>query len=56
MDQGHQGGRDLASVHPTLAQVDVWEQAHFNEEEARNKAKQAKKDYEDAIRECIFHF
>jgi len=47
---------DLASVHPTLAQVDVWEQAHLNEEEARNKAKQAKKDCEAAIRQSFFHF
>ena len=47
---------DLASVHPTLAQVDVWEQAHLDEEKARNKAKKAKQDYEAAIRHRLFHF
>ena len=47
---------DLASVDPTVAQVDEWEQAHFKEEEARNKAKTAKKDYENAIRQDLFYF
>jgi hypothetical protein len=46
----------LASVDPTVAQVDDWENAHFKEEEARNKAKQAKNDYEDAIRRGLFGF
>ncbi len=46
----------LASVHPTLAQVDDWEDAHFAEEEARNKAKKAKRQYEDAIRRTFFGF
>jgi len=39
-----------------VAQVDEWEQAHFKEEEARNKAKAAKKDYENAIRQDLFYF
>jgi hypothetical protein len=47
---------ELASVNPTLAQVDKWEAAHYKEGEARNRAKQAKKDYEDAIRERLFKF
>jgi hypothetical protein len=47
---------DLASVQPTLSQVDEWEHAHFKEEDARNKAKKAKKDYEDAIRKGLFNF
>jgi hypothetical protein len=47
---------DLALVDPTVAQVDEWEEAHFKEEEARNKAKTAKKDYEDAIRQDLFCF
>jgi hypothetical protein len=46
----------LASVDPTEAQLDDWEQAHFKEEEARNKAKKAKKRYEDAIRQSMFGF
>jgi hypothetical protein len=47
---------NLASAHPTLAQVDDWEHAHFNEEDARKKAKKAKKEYEDAIRRSTFGF
>jgi len=39
-----------------VAQVDEWEHAHFKEDEARNKAKKAKKDYEAAIRQSLFHF
>ena len=50
------GEEELASVEPTLAQVDEWEAAHFKEDEARNRAKQAKKDYEDAIRQSLFRF
>jgi hypothetical protein len=46
----------LVSVDPTVAQVDIWEQAHFKEEDARNKAKKAKSDYEDAIRQSLFGF
>jgi len=47
---------DLASGEPTLAQVDDWEHAHFEEDEARNRALKAKKDYEAAIREKLFRF
>lgn len=46
----------LACGDPTLTELDDWEQAHFNEEEARNKAKKAKKDYEDAVRQSLFGF
>jgi hypothetical protein len=46
----------LACGDPTVAELDDWEQAHFKEEEARNKAKKAKKDYEDAIRQSLFGF
>ena len=47
---------DLASTEPSLAQIDDWEKAHFREEAARNTAKKAKKDYEEAIRQQLFHF
>jgi hypothetical protein len=47
---------ELALVDPTVAQVDEWEGAHFKEDEARNRAKQAKKNYEDAIRQRLFKF
>ena len=40
----------LASVNHSVAEVDRWENAHFHEEDLRNKAKAAKKDYEAALR------
>jgi hypothetical protein len=46
----------LASVDPSVAQIDTWEHAHFAEEEARNKALDAKKEYEDALRQGLFGF
>jgi hypothetical protein len=46
----------LASVDHTVAEVDKWESAGFDEEEARTKAKAAKKAYEDALREEFFNF
>jgi hypothetical protein len=47
---------DLASVNHSIAEVDEWEQAHFEEDELRNKVKAAKKRYEDALREKFFGF
>jgi hypothetical protein len=46
----------LASGDHSEAEVDAWEAADFREEDAREKAKQAKKDYEDAIRKKFFNF
>ncbi len=46
----------LASVEPTEAKVEDWDQAHFKEEDARDKAKKAKKEYEDAIRKRLLGF
>ncbi len=46
----------LASVNHTVAQIDQWENAAMAEDEARNKAKEAKKAYEDALREKFFSF
>jgi hypothetical protein len=47
---------DLASVNHTVAEVDKWEAAHFKEDEIRSKVKQAKKLYEEALREQFFGF
>ncbi len=47
---------DLASVDHDVAKIDLWEQAHFDEDETRNQVKAAKKRYEDALREQIFGF
>ncbi len=46
----------LASVNHSEAEVDTWEAACFAEEDARGKAKAAKKLYEDALREKFFNF
>jgi hypothetical protein len=46
----------LASVNHSVAEVDSWEHAGDREEEAREKAKAAKKAYEDALREEFFGF
>ncbi|HZD50396.1 MAG TPA: hypothetical protein VE178_16760 [Silvibacterium sp.] len=46
----------LASVDHSVAEIDKWEKAHFHEEEMRNRAIAAKKEYEDALREKIFGF
>jgi predicted RNase H-like HicB family nuclease len=46
----------LASGDHTEAEIDDWEAAGFSEEEARQKAKDAKTEYEDALREKFFSF
>jgi hypothetical protein len=40
----------------SVADVDAWEEAHDREDEARDKARAAKRAYEDALREKFFHF
>jgi hypothetical protein len=46
----------LASINHTIAEVDKWEQAHFKEEEIRKRARAAKQNYENALREKFFGF
>jgi hypothetical protein len=46
----------LASVDHSVAAIDKWDNAGFVEEAARNRAKAAKKAYEDALREKFFNF
>jgi hypothetical protein len=46
----------LASVNHTTAEVDKWENAHFKEDEIRNRVKAAKRQYENALREKFFGF
>ena len=46
----------LASVAHDIADVDQWEQAHFEEDEMRSAVKEAKAKYEDALREKFFGF
>jgi hypothetical protein len=47
---------ELASVIHTVAEVDLWEQADMDEDEARDRAKAAKEAYEDALRKKLFDF
>jgi hypothetical protein len=45
---------DLATVEHSIAKVDEWEQAGFEEEDARVRVKRAKKLYEAALRKEFF--
>ncbi len=47
---------NLATADHHIPAVDVWEEAGFSEEEARAKAKDARRDYEDALRKVNFNF
>jgi hypothetical protein len=47
---------NLATADHSVPAVDVWEHAGFDEEEARDKAKEARRDYEDALRKVDFGF
>jgi hypothetical protein len=47
---------DLASVNHSVAEIDKWEAAHFKEDEIRGKVLEAKKKYEDALRQEQFGF
>lgn len=46
----------LASVNHSVAEVDLWENAGFREDEARKTVKELKTKYEDALREKFFGF
>ena len=45
----------LASGDHSEAEIDTWEAAGFREETARDKAKEAKLAYEEALREKFFN-
>ena len=47
---------NLATPDHTVPAVDTWEHAGFAEEEARDKAKEARQAYEDALRKADFGF
>ena len=46
----------LALVEHSVADIDVWEAACDREDEARTRAREAKKEYETALREEFFGF
>jgi hypothetical protein len=46
----------LASTGHSVADIDKWEEADYAEEAARDKVKEAKREYEKALRERFFSF
>jgi hypothetical protein len=46
----------LASVNHSVAELDQWEKAGFDEDAMRNSVKAAKTKYEDALRTKFFGF
>jgi hypothetical protein len=46
----------LASVNHSEAEIDTWEAASFREEDGRQKTRDAKREYEGALREKFFNF
>ena len=47
----------LVSIAPqSVEELDKWEDAHFKEDDARNKVIELKHQYEDALREKFFKF
>lgn len=47
---------NVATPDHSVPAIDVWEHAGFDEEEARARAKDARKEYEDALRKVDFNF
>jgi hypothetical protein len=47
---------DFATPDHSVKEWDAWDQAGFKEEEARKKAKAARKAYVDALREKFYNF
>ena len=47
---------NLATPDHSMVAVEDWEKANFSEEDARNIAKAARGDYQDALREVLFKF
>lgn len=47
----------LVSTAPkSIEDIDKWEDAHFREDDARNKVIELKQQYEDGLREKFFNF
>jgi hypothetical protein len=47
---------NLATPDHSMVAVEDWEKAGFAEEESRDLAKAARKEYEDGLREVLFDF
>jgi hypothetical protein len=47
---------DLATPDHSMKEWEAWDQAGFKEEEARDKAKAARRAYADGLREKLYNF
>jgi len=47
---------NLATPDHSTAAVENWDQANFAEEDARNIAKAARTEYQDALRQVLYNF
>jgi hypothetical protein len=47
---------NLATEDHSMIALEAWDQAHFAEDEARNIAKAARQEYQDALREVLYNF
>jgi len=47
---------NFATPDHSMKEWEVWDQAGFKEEDARDKAKDARKAYVDALREKLYNF
>jgi hypothetical protein len=47
---------DFATPDHSMREWEAWDQADFREEDAREKAKAARKAYSDALREKLYNF
>jgi len=47
---------DLATADHSMTAVEKWDQANFSEEDARNIAKAARQEYQDALRQVLYNF
>jgi hypothetical protein len=47
---------NLATPDHSMPAVEDWDHANFAEEDARTVAKNARKEYQDALREVLFNF
>ena len=47
---------DLATPDHSMIAVEEWDKAHFKEQDARDIAKKARQDYQDALRRVLYQF
>jgi hypothetical protein len=47
---------DLATPDHSMIAVEKWDLANFAEEDARNIAKAARQEYQDALRQVLYNF